>query len=449
MKYSWFLRSTLLVIFTFLEIAFSYSNKISGESYIIGYSSSIRVPLKLKNSDSALEEMKLADEEIRRFLQKHKIHGASVAIVKDGRLIYTKGFGYSNLDLQEQVEPEHLFRIASASKLVTAVAIMKLMEEGKLKLDDKVFGVEGILNDSSFQNIRDPRTKNITVEHLLRHQGGWNINYGDPMFEPLEVAQAMGVPPPASPETVIAYALDRRLHFNPGTRSSYSNLGYCILGKVISKVAQKPFEQYIALAILNPLGIYDMQLGKNLLEKKAPNEVCYYDYIGAVERLSVYGTGEFVSRTYAGTNIEALGAAGGWIASSAQLMRLLVSIDGLDSKPDILKPETLQLMADVGPEHARMSPIGWRGANESGDWWRTGTLAGTSALMMRKENGISYSIILNTSTYSGARFTAEINRMMTRAINTIDYWPEHDLFDHYEPTALLPIPPVGWPAPER
>lgn len=76
----------------------------------------------------------------------------------------------------------HVFRIASISKLITAVAIMKLQEEGKLTLQDRVFGPEGILNDTIFSDIKDPRTTKITVENLLRHQGGFSMLTVTPCF---------------------------------------------------------------------------------------------------------------------------------------------------------------------------------------------------------------------------------------------------------------------------
>lgn len=444
MNFTVILRSFLLLIFFFLEIAFTYSNKSSDEPFIKTHEA-VKIPLKLKNTDSALEEMKGAEQVIERFLKRYQIAGASVAMVKDGKLVYTKGFGYANKDTKEEVGPEHLFRIASVSKLVTAVAIMKLVEEEKLEIDDNVFGKNGILNDKIYQDIKDPRAKDITVRHLLQHQGGWNVNFGDPMFESLEIAEKMGVAPPAAPATIIQYILAKKLHFSPGSRSSYSNLGFCILGEVIAKVSKTSYQDYVSSKVLAPLGIFNMKLGKNLFEERAENEVCYYDHVGALERLSIYGTGELVSRTYAGTHIEALGAAGGWIASSAQLMRLLVAIDGMDSKSDFLDPESIELMTETsGPG---ISPMGWRGTNDAGEWWRTGTLAGTSALVMRQEDGISYAIILNTSIYSGPKFTSNINRMMETAISKIEAWPEQDLFNHYEPSVVVPIPPLGWPAP--
>ena len=83
-------------------------------------------------------------------MKKWTIEGASVAIAKDGKLVYARGFGYADTAAGIETQPYSKFRIASISKLVTAVAIMKLQEEGKLSLDDKVFGPEGILNDSCY-----------------------------------------------------------------------------------------------------------------------------------------------------------------------------------------------------------------------------------------------------------------------------------------------------------
>lgn len=84
--------------------------------------------------------------------------------MKDDRLIYSKGYGFADEEENVPMDVMHVFRIASISKLITAVAIMKLQEEGKLTLQDRVFGPEGILNDTIFSDIKDPRTTKITVE---------------------------------------------------------------------------------------------------------------------------------------------------------------------------------------------------------------------------------------------------------------------------------------------
>ena len=78
---------------------------------------------------------------------------------------------------------------------------MKLVEDSLLTLNDKVFGEEGIFNDSIYLNIRDPKLKDITVKHMLNHTSGWSQRYGDPMFVPLSIAKKMGVEPPVTVDT--------------------------------------------------------------------------------------------------------------------------------------------------------------------------------------------------------------------------------------------------------
>ena len=143
------------------------------------------------NSVSELEEMAAFDRTVERFLKRWEIMGASIAIMKDGKLLYCKGFGWADKEQNVPTEVKHIFRIASISKLITATGIMKLYESGKLSLDDKVFGETGILCDSMFSNIKDARIKQITVEHLLRHQGGYSIRAGDPLFNEVSVYRAL------------------------------------------------------------------------------------------------------------------------------------------------------------------------------------------------------------------------------------------------------------------
>src|SRR5699024_9457992 len=129
-------------------------------------------------------DLREVDSAMNQLLRDWRIAGASVAIVKEGQLIYAKGFGYADKDEEEKVTPNHLFRIASVSKLITAVAVMRLHEEGKVDLDAKVFGEDGILNDSLYLDIRDKKMRDITVQHLLQHEGGWSSRVPDLMFEP-------------------------------------------------------------------------------------------------------------------------------------------------------------------------------------------------------------------------------------------------------------------------
>lgn len=438
---------SLIGFFILALIAVIFPTNASHDPEVILASSKIeapsRIPLKLTNDLSNIYELRSVDSVFSKFINRWQIAGASVAISKDGKLIYAKGFGKADKEEDLDVQPEHLFRVASVSKLITAVGIMKLIEEGRFELDSKVFGPQGLLNDTLYSKIADRRAYEITVRHLLKHQGGWSASMGDPMFETLDIALKMNVPPPADPATVTKYILSKKLHFKPGTKSSYSNLGYNILGQIVEVVSGSTYEDYINQAVLHPLGIYNMQIGKNMVVNRAMNEVAYYDHGKALARLSVYGTGDFAPRTYDGSNIEGLGAAGGWIATPAQLLKIVMAIDGMDSKKDILSFETIEMMTSNVEQGG--SPFGWRGVDDKGNWWRTGTLAGTSALVMRQPDGINFAVVLNSSTYSGSRFTTEINKAMKKALSNIEEWPTHDLLQYYEPTVVLPIPPKDWP----
>lgn len=437
MKYNLLLRPVLLAIFFFLEVAFSFSNSAAevSENVLAGPAETKKEYSLLTNELSDFEGIEQGEKVINQFLKKYGINGASVGIMKDGRLVYAKGFGYADKEKGIELEPFHQLRIASISKLVTAVAVMKLVEDGYFTLEDKVFGEEGLLNDSLY-HVNYRRLKEITVEHLLLHIGGFTTRtYGDPMFQSLTIASRMKIPAPASEEAIIKYVLSRDVPYVPGTRYEYSNFGYFILGKIIEKVSGYSYEEYVKKHILEPLDIFDMEIGNNLYADKAENEVKYYDHKGAGERLSCYGTGKLVPRPYGGSDINILGGAGAWITTPSSLLRLLAAIDGEATRPDILFSETIEKMVTVC--EVGEAVIGWKACNGE-KWVRTGTLIGTNAVLAKGPDGISYAIITNTNVWNGAYFNKELERMMDRVVSNVEFWPNHDLFEDYNTKVDIP-----------
>ena len=388
--------------------------------------------VRLTNSYSSSSEFDDCLPVVNSFMKKWNIQGAAVAIARQGKLVYARGFGYADTAAGIETQPYSKFRVASISKLVTAVAVMKLMEEGKLSLDDKVFGPDGILNDSCYCYPRDKRVFNISVAHLLSHEGGWSQRYGDQMFMPHVIAREMKCSLPVDTRTIVRFALSKRLHFTPGTGRSYSNLGYSILGLVIEKISGMPYEEYCTTAIFEPLGIYDIVPGKNLPEEKAPFEVTYYEPAGMPLRPSVYGTGELVPVRYGGNDVEALGAAGYWLATAPDLMKLVLAVDGFDYNDDILSESSIELMTDVNNS---ISPLGWKTTLENGTWIRTGSFAGTAAMIKRQPDCLTWIVLLNSSAWNGPGIHTYINRMMASMVSQISDWPEYNLFDN-----TLPVP---------
>ncbi|OFX43245.1 MAG: hypothetical protein A2X05_05275 [Bacteroidetes bacterium GWE2_41_25] len=424
-------RNRKILLITLLASVVSF-NPGARETSVVVADKLVPGNVRLTNDSSTGSEYVPAEKTINSFLRKWSIVGASVAISKDGKLIYSKGFGYTDTASKTETQPFNKFRVASISKLITAVAIMKLREEGKLSLNDRVFGPDGILNDPYFSEPRDKRVYNITVGHLLSHEGGWSQRHGDQMFMPVTVAEKMGVEPPADTKTIVRFALNKRLHFTPGTGRSYSNLGYCILGLIIEKVSGLSYEEYCKNAIMEPLGIYDMAIAGNLPSEKTPFEVTYYETSDQVFKPSIYGTGEMVTPSYGGNDIRSLGGAGAWIATAPDLMRLMLAVDGFSNRPDILNNESIRIMTDNENGYA---PVGWKTTIYNGTWWRTGSFPGSAGMMKRQSDGISWVVLLNSSAWNGPEIYSYINNMMYRVISQISEWPEKDLFNY-----SLPVP---------
>lgn len=417
---------TIAMVFLFFlgEIAVSFSFKKESDrntpfSEIVPLS--YRIPeVRLNDTNTAL-----IDSCINKFLATNKIAGASVAITKQGRLVYAKGFGWANQEDSIEVNPYHLFRIASVSKLITGVTIMKLVEEGKLKLGDKVFGPSGVLNE--YTGYKDKRVEQITIYQLLKHTAGWNETIGDPVFNSLYVARLNHIDPPAHINNIIDYELSYPLSYKPGKEYKYSNFGYCVLGEVIEKVTGMDYEDYVQFAILHPLGIYDMHLGESYEKDLYINEVRYYEQPDAFKIWAFDGSKKLVPIVYGGNNIHLLGAAGGWVASAPELAKLLVAIDGFESRPDILSTKSIRQMTKSKGRSKML--LGWRGTDGYGTWWRTGTMSGTSALLMRHKNEINWVVLVNQSTKKSSKIHNDISRTMFRALRTVNEWPGGDMFN--------------------
>jgi CubicO group peptidase (beta-lactamase class C family) len=380
------------------------------------------------------EELAVIEKRMNRFIRRWEIPGAAMAVAKDGELKYHKGVGYAVMEDSLPVSPNHTFRLASVSKLITAAAIMKLKEEGALNLDDKVFGPEGHLPISIYGPVRDERLFLITVRHLLGHAGGWSHRYGDHLFMPHVVARELDVPLPVSEADIIRFALSKKLHFTPGVYSSYSNLGYIILGEVISRISGLPYEEYVQQAILDPLAINSMYIGHAEPEKWHTDEVHYYEVENSTQVLSAMGSGDSVPRSRGGNDIKILGAAGGWVGTAGDVLKVVLAVDGRDDFPDILSAESVSQMTDP----AGIGPYGWRRSDYEGNLYRSGSFSGSVAVAYSQKNGVTWVVLMNGSSWKGADFPQYVKYEMDRTLSRISGWPEYDLFyyPYEQPTSF-------------
>ncbi len=428
-----YLRYSIFIIIFLLSFG---STRISRKKQVPAY---YELELKglnfrIQNDLSDFKQSKYIKKQVERFILRWELNGVSIAIIKDEKLIYAQGFGDAD-KVGNKVQPGSLFRVASVSKLITAVAIMKLVEDGRLNLSDKVFGPGAVIDNQYFRDVRDSKLYNITVRNLLAHSGGWSQRYGDPAFHSLSIADKVGDTPPATMETYSKYIASRRLSFPPGTQVSYSNMGYMFLGEVISAVSGKSYEDFVREEVLIPNGILDMHIGHSERTYKYPNEVDYFEQRGSLQIFDFAGQGLKVPKSDGGNPIELLGAAGGWICSSVELARLLVLIDGHPEVKDVLKDSSILEMTDN--TYAK-GPLGWRATTDYGTWARTGSMAGSVAMLKRKKNGLNWIFLSNTSSWKGSKFPYEINRFMQGITGRIKEWPHQDLFNYY-PIDVLPL----------
>lgn len=432
LKYKKALWACVIVFFVLVLYPWSWGSSSAGDWNIQPDLRAINQ--KITNADSDLPSTARMEQMVLNFLRQWDIKGASVAIAKDGRLVYAKGFGYADVDKGEKMDVYHVMRIASVSKLITAAGIMKLREQGRLKLSDRVFGSEGILSDSLYGTVTDRRMKNITVEHLLRHDAGFSLKNGDPMFCPLDIAKKMEAPSPPDMQTMIRFAVSRGLGNAPGERYSYSNLGYLILSAVIEKVSGRDYESYIKENILRPAGCFDLHIARNFPNEKYPHEVSYYEPSNAKKTLSCDGKRREVLKCEGGNDIRGLLGAGAWVASPVEIARIVCAMDGRnDATPDILKHSSVEYMTKS--VRGRM-PIGWINTYGAGNWTRSGSFSGTSAMVKRQRNGYTWVFVTNSSSWTGSKFPKKIEELMTRALSTVKSFPARDMFsEDYTPAA--------------
>ncbi len=377
---------------------------------------------RLDNAMSALDQTRSFDREIESFMRRWELNGASIAIMRNDSLIYAKGYGNANDSVKCEVS--NVFRIASASKLITAAAIMKLVEQGQLSLSRQVFGEMGILSEEKFLDLYSSNLEKITVEHLLRHTAGFSSPHGDPAFSGQNVARFLGKELPLTLDDMVVYATRNRLKYRPGGSYDYSNLGYIILTKIIESVSGQGYEEYVQENLLHAAGCYDMYIGRNFKENRADNEVDYYEVKEASPVEAYNGTGRLTMKSNGGNNVTLLGGAGGWVASPTELLRFVAAINGNPAKEDILSRRSVEIMTEHSEDQ---HPIGWASTN-GGNWLRSGSMAGTSALIKHQSDGYTWIFVANKSAWIGHRLSSYISSHITRAMGRVTQWPERDLF---------------------
>jgi D-alanyl-D-alanine carboxypeptidase len=314
------------------------------------------------------------DQSLRLELLGNGSPTASVAVAIDGELIRAEAFGDREPGTYDTADADDRFRVASISKVVTAIVMLQLVEDGLIGLDEPVgariaehLGAEPL----------DPRVAEITPEHLLSHTSGF------PQHE--STFFRSGAPPcPDAAQVGLTASIGQ-----PGSNYRYSNMNYCIAGILIEMLTGQSYEQAVYQRLLTPLGINGMRLAGTY--DSGPDEVVHFSAPG---------------RSY----MEALGAAGAWIATASDIVRIVDSINPHTPGWSPLGADLLQRMQQP-PFDRPVEGVGYGlgvFVYEDGSIGHTGTLESTHAMVLSRPDGVTWALLVNGEYPSSSRSIVSI-----------------------------------------
>jgi CubicO group peptidase (beta-lactamase class C family) len=383
------------------------------------------------------------DTTIQAYMQDpaRTIPGASFALTRNQKLIIARGYSWIT-DVEAPVDTGSLFRLASISKTLTGAAIVRLEQDGKLSLRDKIVDLIAMPG-----TIADARVRDITVEHLLHHIGGWETRPGvsdDPMSNDIQISRDLGILLPITQESIVRWENGKMLDFGPGTVDghAYSNYGYMLLGLIVETVSGMPYETYVQEKLLSPLGIRRTRLGRTLLRNRLMGEVLYHSTnYGLCANVVADGAPVKVMNQYGGTrSIENIAAHGGWVASAVDLVCYASSFDDRATCPILSATSVDKLFAQHaygntsvgGNEHYGCGWFVRRTGSRAGQW-HSGTIEGTKTLLCRWQDaatGDTFCAALLFNKYD-PNLSWDLLALIRDTAATITSWPSVGFFESY------------------
>ena len=363
---------------------------------------------------TAVTDLASLDAVMQDFMTTRKVPRGALAVTKDGRLVFSRAYTYAP-PTEPLTQPGDQFRVASVAKSFTAIGIMQLVENTPLDLGDTIGSFPALAQfnwcDSSIPD-------RVTVRNLLEHSGGWDVKYDadegdpnnvqkcagsgaptpvsyfDPMFSDFSIRDDLGASLPVTHFDIFSYASQFELVHPVGTRYSYSNFGYSILGRIIEIQSGQSYEDYIREHVFCPVGAQGMKMGHSLGEGRYPNEVDYSDPMRRCATSRFDGS-TIVPVQYGGFNVENFDSHGGWIGSASQVVRVVNAFWDKANSPLLTEPSIDDMWAanSVTTGYG----LGWSRRNESGVALRyhNGSIPGSWAYMVRRDDGVTWVALFN------------------------------------------------------
>jgi CubicO group peptidase (beta-lactamase class C family) len=364
-------------------------------------------------------ELAHLDSAVISELIRLRIPGASVAVARNGALVFARAYGWADTTARRPMTTSTMLRVGSTSKPLTAVAVHRLVQDGLLSLDGTPLTQQLATLTPRPGRTSDPRLAQATVRDLLQHTIGfgnravddtvWAALWRDGLTDPWEVARyGLGVP----------------LTTAPSVAHVYNNYGYQLLGRLIERVTGESYEAAVRRLILVPAGVTDMKLGLTPLAARDPKEATCYD--GLPPTTGRFGTGAFCDVSPVQEYSE---ASGSWIASATEMVRWMSVVDGHSgARSDVLSSSTLNTMvarnAVLWPGTGDYYALGWQVQNEAGGtrWYHAGAQTGGDGWISRLPNGVSIAVLTNLTRGRGVG-GGTLDPAVLSVVRGITNWP--------------------------
>ena len=340
------------------------------------------------------------------------------------------------------MKPAALFRICSITKPFTATAILQFEHEansGSTIIPSTMLGLSPHLENGGAM---DPRLRQITIRQLLHHTGGFDRDQSfDPMFRPVQIARALGVKPPAGPREIIRYMMGRPLDFDPGTRESYSNFGYCVLGRVIEKASGEDYGS-TTFRSTSCVRWASSGCGSVIRWRRTPRRAKFtITPLGDPHIKSMFGDGRDVPIAYGGEDIEAMDVARRMDRLGTGIGAIRLGLRASGSLPSPKRKSIAEMFArpkDTGYESdgkpkAAYYADGWEVRPVRGgkaNTWHAGQLDGISTLLVHRFDGLVWAVMFNRDYTKDHKVLAGlIDPMIHPVADGITDWPTGSAFD--------------------
>jgi CubicO group peptidase (beta-lactamase class C family) len=355
-----------------------------------------------KNTDNAYnydEAFRLIDVWLDAQKDFDRLPGISLAIVEDQETIWTGAYGCANVEDGVPSTPNTIGSICSITKLFTSIAVMKLYDDGKLRLDDRI---EDLL---PWYNLKQSHAGSgpVTVRSLLTHSSGLPREANFPYW--------IGPYPFPEREQIIDEMANQQTLYPSATYYQYSNLGMTLLGEIVAEVSGMPYEEYVYTNIIEPLGLSDTRT--DLPEELYGDQLAYgYTVLlrdGTRQKDDFFQTNGIMAAAGFSSTVVDLASFASWH------LRLLGS-----DEPEILKPSTLQYMLNVhytAPDWETTRGLGYSVRRGSGGtkWIGHGGLCPgyQSILQIQPESKRAYSVIINANGVSPIKYAMGVHEIIS------------------------------------